>query len=63
MSEKTLRFGNVVVNKKEFHASEKPIALNVVDLDKIVLSDKFKHNEKDVKYFIDCLDDNIIRPL
>ena len=32
MSEKTLKFGNVEVNKKEFHASKKPIALNLVDI-------------------------------
>ena len=29
--------------KKEFHASER-ITLNLVDTDKIVISDKFKHN-------------------
>ena len=46
MSEKTLKFGNVVGNKKEFHASKKPIALNLIDIDKIVVSDKFKHYGK-----------------
>ena len=60
MSDKTLKFGNVIVNKDEFHASEKPIALNLVDIDKIVISGKFKHKEKRSKYFIADLDDNII---
>ena len=27
MSEKTLKYGKIVVNKKEFHASKQPIAL------------------------------------
>ena len=30
MSEQTLKFGDVEVNKKEFHASKQEIALNLV---------------------------------
>ena len=63
MCEKTLKFDNVAVNKKEFRASKKPIALNFVDIDKIVISDKFKHNDKGFKYFIGYLYDNIMIPL
>ena len=61
MSEKT--FGDVEVNKKEFHATKKPIALNLVDTDKIVVSDKFKHNDKGYKYFIGYKEDDIVRSL
>ena len=43
MSEKTLKFGDVEVNKKKFHVSKQAIALNLVDIDKIVISDKCKH--------------------
>ena len=57
ISEKTLKFCNSIVNKKEFYA------LNLVDIDKRVVSDKFKHNEKGLKYFIGYTDDNIIRTL
>ena len=32
MSEQTLKFGNIVVNKKEFHTSKQAIALNSVKL-------------------------------
>ena len=46
MSEKTLKFGSIIINKKELHASKQSIALNLVDTDKIVISDRFKHNEK-----------------
>ena len=63
MSEKALKFGNIVSNKKEFHASKKPIALNLVGTDKMIISDRFKHNDRDSKYFIGYFDDDIIRPL
>ena len=63
MSEKTLKFGNVEVNEKKFHASKQPIALDLVDINQIVISDKFKHNDKGSKYFIGYEDDDIITPL
>ena len=44
MSEKTLKFNNIRVNKKEFRKSEEPIDLMSVNVDQIVVSDKFKHN-------------------
>ena len=37
MSEKILKFGNVIVNKKEFYASKKSIPLHLVDMEKIVI--------------------------
>ena len=42
MSEKTLKFNNITVNKKEFHKSKEPIDLSLVFVDRIVISDKFK---------------------
>ena len=36
MCEQTLKFGDIVVNKKEFHASKQAIALNLVDTNKIL---------------------------
>ena len=36
MSEKTLKFDNIGVNKKEFHKSKQPIALMSVYVDQIV---------------------------
>ena len=44
MSEQTLRFGDIVVNKKEFHASKRAIALNLINANEIATSDKFKHS-------------------
>ena len=63
MSEQTLKFGDIVVNKEEFHACKQAIALNLVDINKIVISDKFNHRDNEFKYFIGNKDDNIVRPL
>ena len=64
MSEETLKFGDIVVNKKEFHASKQAIALNLVNTNKIVVSDISKHSDDGFKYFIDYLHgDNVIRSL
>ena len=41
MNKKTLNFNNIKLNKKEFHNSKKPIDLFSVDLDQIVVSDRF----------------------
>ena len=40
MSRKTLKFDNIEDNKKEFHASTQAVDLNLVDINKIVISDK-----------------------
>ena len=42
MSEKTLKFDNIRLNKKEFHKSKQSIDLKSVNVDEIVVSDKFK---------------------
>ena len=44
ISEPTLKFDHVVVNKKDFHASKQAIALDLVKSSRILVSDKFKHN-------------------
>ena len=38
MSEKTLKFDNIILNNKTFHRSKEPIYLLSVDLDQIVVS-------------------------
>ena len=50
VSEKTLKFNNIILNKKKFHKSEEPIDLLSVDVDQIVVSYKFKHNDEGFKY-------------
>ena len=63
MSEKTLKFNNIRVNKKEFNKSKQPIDLDLVTANKIVVYDKFKHSEEDFKYFIGYQEDEIFKPL
>ena len=63
MSEKTLKFNNIRLNKKEFHKSKQPIDLMSVNVDQIVVSDKFKHNNKGFKYFIGYQEGGIVKPL
>ena len=55
MSEKTLKFNNIRINKKEFHKCKQPVDLSLVIIDKIVVSDKFKHSDDGFKYFIGYL--------
>ena len=62
MGEKTLKFSDIVADKK-FHASKQPIALNLVNINQILISDKLEHNDKGFKYFIGYKEDDIIRPL
>ena len=38
--------------KKEFHKSKRPINLDLINVDQIVKSDKFKHSDDGLKYFI-----------
>ena len=63
MSEKTLKFSNIKVNKKEFDKSKQGIDLDSVDTDKIVVSDKFNHSEEGFKYFIGYQKNETVKPL
>ena len=62
MSEKTLKYSNAKINKKEFHKPKKVSDLDWVDTDKMVVSDKFKHCEEGFKYFIGYQEDEIVKP-
>ena len=62
MGEKTLKFNNIKVNKKEFHKSKQAIDLEIlIDTDKILISDRFKHSEEGFKYFIGYHEDEIVK--
>ena len=64
MREKTLKFDNIRVNKKEFHKSKPPIDLDlIVNVDQIVVSDKLKHNDDGFKYFIGYKEGGNVKPL
>ena len=63
MGEKILKFNNISINKKHFHMSKKEIDIDLVDTGKIVVSDKFKHSEEGLKYFIGYQEDEIVKLL
>ena len=45
MSLRKIKFGTKEVNKKEFYSSKQAISLDSVDLNKIVVSEKWKVND------------------
>ena len=64
MSEQTLKFDEIVVNKKDFYASKEAIVLDLVESSRMPVSDKFKHSEDGFKHFNGYLYvDDVIRPL
>ena len=63
MSEKTLKFNNIILSKNKFHKSKHTIELSLVSVDKIVVSDKCKHSDEGYKYFIGYKKGEIVKPL
>ena len=63
MGEKTLKFDNIRVNKKESHKSKQPVDLDLINTEQRVLSDKFKHSDGGFKYFIGFKWCEIVKPL
>ena len=63
MGEKSLKFDNIKVNKKELHKSKQAIDLDLVDTGKMVVSDRIKHSEEGFKYFIGYQKNEIVKPL
>ena len=61
---KALVFNDVEVNKKDFHDAKKAIPLNLVNVNNIIISNKFKNNNDAYKYFIGYMHDtDLIKPL
>ena len=63
MSSRNIKFGDKEVNKKEFYSSKQAIPLDSVDLDKIVVSSKWKISEATYKYICGYLNNDAIQPL
>ena len=49
MSEKTLKFNNIRLNKKKFHKSKQSIDLKSVNINQIVVSGKFEYSDEGFK--------------
>ena len=63
MSEKTLKFNNIRFKKREFQKSKQPINLMSVNVDQIVVSDKFNHNSEVFNCFIGYQEGEIVKLL
>ena len=63
MSSKKIKFGDKEVDKKEFYSLKQAISLDSVDLDIIVVSNKWKINETTYKYLCGYLNNDVIQPL
>ena len=63
MSSRKIKFGDKEVDKKEFYSSKQAISLDSVDLNKIVVSNKWKINDTTYKYLCGYLNNDTIQPL
>ena len=63
MSSRKIKFGDKEVDKKEFYSSKQAISLDSVDLNKIVVSKKWKINDTTYKYLCGYLNNDTIQPL
>ena len=63
MSPKIIKFRDKEINRKEFYSSKQAIPLDSVDLDKIVVSSKWKINDTTYRYLCGYLNNDVIQPL
>ena len=63
MDEKTLQFNDIILNQKESHNSKEPVDLFSVNVDQIVVSDKFEQKNKVFEHFIGYQKGEIVKPL
>ena len=63
MSSQKIKFGDKEVDKKEFYSSKQAILLDSVDLNKIVVSNKWQINDTTYKYLCGYLNNDVIHPL
>ena len=62
-SSRKIKFGDKEVDKKEFYSSKQAISLDSVDLNKIVVSNKWEINDATYKYLCGYLNNDTIQPL
>ena len=63
MIEKTLKFNNIRLNKKEFHKSKEPIDLFSVNVDQKLYLTNLNIKNKGFKHFIGYQKGKIVKPL
>ena len=63
MSSQKIKSGEKEDDKKDFYSLKQAISLNSVDKSKVVVSDKWKINDTNSKFFIGYLNEDIIKSL
>ena len=63
MSLRKIKFGDKEFYKTKLFSSKQAISLDSVDLNKIVVSKKWKINDTTYKYICGCLNNDTIQPL
>ena len=63
MSSRKIKFGDKEVYKTKFYSSKQAISLGSIDLNKIVVSKKWKINDTTYKYLCGYLNNDTIQPL
>ena len=63
MDKKIIKFDDTEIEEYEFHPYKSPVLLDDIDINEIVVSNKFPFGKQDFKYFIGFNDNKEIRPL
>ena len=58
-----MKFDNTEIKKYKFHQNKSPILINDIDINKIVVFNKFSFGKQDFRYFIGHKDHKNVRPL
>ena len=57
-----IEFEDIEIQKQKFHQHIRPISMKIININKIVVSNKVSSGKKGFKYFIDYKDSRKIRP-
>ena len=63
MDKKVIKFDETEIEEYEFHQDKSPILISNIDINEIVVSNKFPFAKMDFKYFIGHKDNKETRPL
>ena len=63
MDLKITKFDDTEIQEYKFHQCESPISINNIDINKMVVSNKFPFGKEDFNYFISYSDNKEIRTL
>ena len=63
MDKNITKFDDTGIQEYQLHQYQSPISISNIDINKIVVTNKFPFNKKDFIYFIGYKDNKEVRPL